>query len=171
VAGVLPSGGTSFNANFRQVVYRNASGFLDFYYQLGITGPAPSSHVNWLITQGFAGFTTNVAYDTALNLVPAPSSAVYQAPTGVQRTSNGSQITFKWAAPSTPMTGQDIYSVLIGTNDTDYTSGTTQLMNSGIANIATFAPGPEPASIVLFGTVIAGVAFLARRRQRRLVKQ
>ena len=165
VTGIGPS--SQFNANFREIVYRTAAGTLDFYYQFGITGPTAASHTNWMVTNGFGGYTTSIAYDTNASsfLVPPPTVLPYEAPTGISRSANGGTLTFKFAPPNTPYQGMDTYTMLISTNATFFQLSDSQLINGGTANIFnTFAPGPEPGSIVLFGTVLASLGFVVRRR-------
>jgi hypothetical protein len=163
--GIGPS--SMFVDAFREIVYRTAAGTLDFYYQFGVTGPTAASHTNWLITNGYAGWSTSVAYDTDSSsfLVPPPTVPPYEAPTGATRSTDGNTITFKFAPPNTPYQGMNVYTLLISTNATAFQLSDTLLMNGGTADILnTFAPGPEPGSIVLFGTVLATLGFVFRRR-------
>lgn len=187
ITGIQDINGSTLQAtlDFEEQVYRTAGGTLDFFYQFQITGISPSSHTNQLIASGFTGFTTKAGYvcssstgntcssSSALNLpgFPSPFSSPpkYDAPNGVFRSTNGSDITFRYilGTPNVPMLGMDTYILEIDTNATSWTTSTIQLVNSGTATVQGFAPSPEPGAIVLFGTVLVLGAVVLRRKAAR----
>ena len=57
--------------------------------------------------------------------------------------------------------------LIIKTDAQSFGAGNISLLDSGTANVAGYAPNPEPASLVLFGSCFAGLCGMSLLRLRR----
>ena len=140
---------------------------LDFLYQVSVT----AGNIQTLGVADYTGFTTNVSQESNVTGLTNQGSNIFTNgtfPTSFDsRTSNGDTVNFNFASLLLP--GQTSYVQIIQTNATSYTSGTIELIDSGVygPTFGFFAPNPEPSSLVLFGGLALGLGGAGLRRWRK----
>jgi hypothetical protein len=150
-----------------RVVRQDATGTLDFYYRIfndaSSTGFFPN--IDTVIRRFFAlEFTTDADWRIdGLGLIPPQTAA---------RGGGGTAVGFTFAPTIAP--GQDSRFFFVSTNATDYNQGGNVVISGGvdigdITILSTFQPivVPEPTTLILVGSSLAGLAGLAWRRHRR----
>jgi hypothetical protein len=175
--------GTTFTAQFREAVFKEAGGTLDFYMQItGLPSP-PSSpgRITDMFVTGFSGVTMDVG--TANNVALLGHGTGTQDETSVVSDGAGSASHFcavsgtgciTWLFSTSIPQGGTSFTAVISTNATDFTTGRNDRIGfdttlgdiDGMLAFAPLAPIPEPMSIVLLGTVLASAAFFIRIRRR-----
>ncbi len=135
----------------------NPYGGLDFVYY--VTNNSPGEENNRLTVNGFAGFLTDVGYQT-------PSGAGI-VPSDVDRSgllNFGDVIGFNIF---TINPGDTSAVLVIQTNATHITIGNSSVIDGASAHAPIYSPAvPEPSSLVLACLGLLGLAAVARRRSR-----
>jgi len=161
-----------FRITGRSAVYRNASGFLDFYYQVSNDELADDT----LPTAGLHRFTASpisriytisVGYRTDYSTFGSfftGTDGLGLAPTSISRT--GSNIGASFGGSNAVTVGNYSAVVVVKTNAPSWRAGNMSLINDGTGRVNTLAAVPEPSSLamVLPGLLPLGFVLLRRRK-------
>jgi hypothetical protein len=159
-------------------VIKEAAGTYDFLYQIAVAS-TKTTDIHRLTATGFSGptpgyYTTNVQFGTA----GAPFSAV-TAPVmyGADRSTDGSTIGWTFTAGTSGgiAANGESYVMIVKTNATSYTAGSTFAIGGGIMQFKSFAPSgmtiqqvPEPSTMALAGLGAMGmIGYGLRQRKAR----
>jgi len=169
---------TTFAAEFRQAVYRNTNGTLDFYYQVLRTGAGESrsQEIGGFTVAEFNGFTVDgyaaggdpdgMGFFIAANNPTLADGTPSGSTTTFGRSSSGEIVRINFGLNG--LTGtENSATYVFRTNAKSFTSGTFGVINGSTLGGPTFAPTiPEPAT---WAMMIGGFGMLgaAARRTRR----
>jgi hypothetical protein len=156
--GIDAQGHVHYTGTLYFAVYREAAtGYLDFLYQVHNDSTSRNNlhrttHVDF---SGAAGFI-DASYLTAG--APAGFLAGTRAPSTADLSSDSSVVGFNFPRPNDIGKGvtTDVY--VISTHAKTFVAGSTSLINGAVSTVGTFAPGPEPSTLVLFGGCFLGLA-------------
>lgn len=148
-------------------VFMNASGTLDFYYQV-VNNANSSTAIAREANTSFTGFQTSVAF--RLDGASLPGTAFVNPTAGIlpvtaDRDASGSTVGFNFV-PVPPGTkipaGTDSAVLVISTDATHFAPGNAEVLDGGVASVASFEPAgagsrvPDQSSTC----TLLGLAFL-----------
>ena len=163
--------GTVFSA-----VFQNASGTLDFYYQIRNNGSSATA-LSREFDGSFTGFGTAVAFRLDGSSLPG---GIFTNGTDLNitadRGASGTTIGFNFvSAPPGIAPGITSAVLVISTDATSFGAGNVGVLDGGSQTVTSFAPTsapiggtPEPSSVILMSSGLVGFAIALRRfRERR----
>lgn len=168
----------TYSATLGAAVFRTGAGTLDFYYQLANTSSVTQTGQIARTTDfSFAGFSTDVGFRLDGGSVSGDQANFVngtKAPITVDRNGGvGDVIGFSFNPPDSAkvLRGETSRVLVIKTNATNFTTGTTSVIDGGTRDLATFAPTgtviPEPMSVLLMGSGLLAVGVLRRLKKIR----
>jgi hypothetical protein len=147
------------------------SGCLDFLFAIGNNSTSTES-IERITAASFAGFLTDVGTTPSRTCFLDQGTFPGNAPVSADRSSgSGGIVGFNYSIGAGISPGSCGPVLIIETNATSFTAGTLSLIDSGVAQVSSFAPVPGPiVGAGLPGLIIScgGLITLARRRRFRL---
>jgi hypothetical protein len=167
--GIDAQGHTRYQGTLYFAVYQEAAtGYLDFLYQIQNSKKSHDSLER----------TTNVDFSAAAGFVdagylaggaPAGFLKGSRAPSTADLSDDSSVVGFNFPSGKSSSIGPgvttDVY--VISTHVKAFRAGSTSILNGAAVTVSTFAPGPEPSALVLFGGCFLGLAGWAGWRRWR----
>ena len=162
-----------FKGTLESAVYQESGGTLDFYYQVNNMSTSTSGtpdtveHANG---SNFVGFTTAAGYRRDGGFAGTTFTASNLTPDTANRTVSGSVVEFNYnvfgIVPDDIPTGSSTSVLVISTNAKKFVAGNASAIDSATTTVPSFQPAavPEPGSITLLGSILFGIAAIARRR-------
>jgi hypothetical protein len=151
---------------------KEAGGTYDFLYQI-TAASSNTTAIHRVTVTDFTSYATNVQYGTA-----GPPFSAVTAPVmfSADRSADGSTVGWSFTSASSGGVGAGLesYVLIIKTNATNYTTGSTFAIDGGIMTFPSFAPSgsmfsvPEPSSLVLGGIGALGMIGFGLRRRKAL---
>lgn len=150
-----------FTGKLQSFVFKNSTDNTLLFGYIVTNDATSADEIGAVAMTSFAGWTTEVGQD------PNASLNSFSPATTAQRSANGNTISFQFTGGpigrGTLAQGTDSYGLMIKTNATAYAAGTVSVLNGGVATVESFAPVPEPGTMVALG---AGALALIRRRRK-----
>ena len=165
---MLPFLSPTYNGTLSTTVIRgdstNPFGANALTFTYVVTNGAGTHSINRFTVNGFDGFTVDASYQT-------PQAVSTIAPAYADRETNGSSVGFSFVlAPvgSGPLgPTQTSATLVLKTNATSYVPNLASVLDGFPATVGTFAPVPEPSTVVLAGFAVALVGCQLSRQSRR----
>jgi hypothetical protein len=167
-SSMLPFLSPTYNGTLSTTVIRgdstNPFGANALTFTYVVTNGAGTHSINRFTVNGFDGFTVDASYQT-------PQAVSTIAPAYADRETNGSSVGFSFVlAPvgSGPLgPTQTSATLVLKTNATSYVPNLASVLDGFPATVGTFAPVPEPSTVVLAGFAVALVGCQLSRQSRR----
>jgi hypothetical protein len=167
----LKNGHYSFTATLNYAVYKEAgTGKLDFLYQVESSSKS-KNNIQDLKSSNFSVSANQVSLVSLSDAHLTGSVFDLKAtdtvkPSVANQSKDGTTVTFSFNLKK----GQSTVILAIRTDRTSYTGGSTTVSGPTTLTQSTFAPTPEPASLVLLGGCFAGLAGACGWRRFRKVQ-
>jgi hypothetical protein len=157
-------------------VFKEASGTLDFYYQV-INDATSATSIKRVSEVNFDSFNTDVAFRTDGSTLGVPGfvdgvcGSLIGCPSTADRSSGVIGFNYGPSADAKIKPGTASFVFVISTNGTSFRSGNAELQDGGNATVTTFQPSigesrlPEPGTMALFGGGLLALAGIRRRRR------
>jgi hypothetical protein len=150
----------------REEVFKDANtGKLDFIYQVHITGGS-GGDITRLSTSDWTGYTTSVLQTTAAGDL---SGGTVAADSANRSSGAGATVGFNFVTSGGNAYFTSGYSdvLVVQTNASQFHSGNIGLIDSNTVNIPGFSANPEPGSLLLLGSCLAGLGGAGALRRWR----
>jgi hypothetical protein len=149
-------------------VYREASGTLDFYYQV-VNDATSATSIGRESNTNFDSFLTSVGFRTDGSTLAGTGFVDGTKPPDLADRANG-VIGFVYSlnVADKIAPGQSSNVLIISTNATTYVPGNAELLDGGSVTVAAWQPGssvPEPATMALLGGGLLALAGIRRYRR------
>jgi hypothetical protein len=127
-------------------VFLNASGTLDFYYQV-VNAPTSATAIARVTVAKFTGFTTSTGYRTDGASVAGGLFVNGTAPpVTADRNAAGSTVGFNFQPPDSAKIapGTTSFVFVVSTDSTNFAAGNLSLIDGGQETVASFEPAAAP---------------------------